>query len=271
MERRRLLALLALLVSGPAGCNQNPFAPGPQGAFWRQPQQTPEHVAQLQDLDSRNRKLDTNNSDLHRQLAQSEQQRQLVFDENQLLRKQLTETTNQLETKQRAVQDAERRIEAMVASTRQRGGATITANNSLTRNLTAVTIPGLDVRRDGDVVRVEIPADQLFETGTVRWQANAPSILDSVAAAIAQSFPKQKVAVEGHTDNASLREASTFHQLAASQSLAVIQHFVQRAALPERQWFSVAHGPNEPLVSNGTPAGRARNRRIEIVIYPESF
>jgi outer membrane protein OmpA-like peptidoglycan-associated protein len=37
----------------------------------------------------------------------------------------------------------------------------------------------------------------------------------------------------------------------------------------EGQLFLVAHGGNHPLVSNATAAGRARNRRVEIVIYPE--
>jgi outer membrane protein OmpA-like peptidoglycan-associated protein len=31
----------------------------------------------------------------------------------------------------------------------------------------------------------------------------------------------------------------------------------------------VAHGSNHPLVSNATPAGRARNRRVELVVYAE--
>jgi outer membrane protein OmpA-like peptidoglycan-associated protein len=33
--------------------------------------------------------------------------------------------------------------------------------------------------------------------------------------------------------------------------------------------FLVAHGSNHPLVSNATAAGRAKNRRIELVVYPE--
>ena len=35
------------------------------------------------------------------------------------------------------------------------------------------------------------------------------------------------------------------------------------------QLFLVAHGSNHPVVSNATAAGRARNRRIELVIYSE--
>ena len=42
-----------------------------------------------------------------------------------------------------------------------------------------------------------------------------------------------------------------------------------RTSLKQGQLFLVAHGPNHPVVSNATAAGRARNRRIELVIYPE--
>jgi outer membrane protein OmpA-like peptidoglycan-associated protein len=37
----------------------------------------------------------------------------------------------------------------------------------------------------------------------------------------------------------------------------------------EGQLFIVAHGANHPLVSNATAAGRSRNRRMELVVYPE--
>jgi outer membrane protein OmpA-like peptidoglycan-associated protein len=37
------------------------------------------------------------------------------------------------------------------------------------------------------------------------------------------------------------------------------------------QFFVVGHGANHPVVSNATDAGRSRNRRIELVIYPETM
>ena len=37
------------------------------------------------------------------------------------------------------------------------------------------------------------------------------------------------------------------------------------------QLFVVGHGPNHPVVSNASDAGQARNRRIELVIYPETM
>jgi flagellar motor protein MotB len=44
-----------------------------------------------------------------------------------------------------------------------------------------------------------------------------------------------------------------------------------RTTLKPGQLFVVAHGPNHPVVSNATAAGRARNRRIELVVYPEQM
>ena len=45
-----------------------------------------------------------------------------------------------------------------MASMRRRSGAKITANNSLQRTLPAINLPGIEVRNDGDVVRIELPA-----------------------------------------------------------------------------------------------------------------
>jgi chemotaxis protein MotB len=50
-----------------------------------------------------------------------------------------------------------------------------------------------------------------------------------------------------------------------------MDQLVRRNGVPMQQLFVIAHGPNHPLADNQSPAGRADNRRIELVIYPETF
>ena len=118
------------------------------------------------ELGERAKELDRNNRDLYTQMAQIQQRSQLLEDQNYLLRQRLKETSDQLASAMQSGQVAEQRLQAVQASTVRRGGATITANSSLKRNLTAVTVPGLNIRQDGELVRIELPADQLFENGT---------------------------------------------------------------------------------------------------------
>src|SRR5690606_9390026 len=133
--------------------------------------------------------------------AQSQQQMQLLRDELNLMRKRLEDTANQLETTQLAKEDAERRIQTIQASTRFRGGATITANSSVKQSLAVLDLPGFDVRQDGDVIRITLPSDELFAPGTVQWQSQAASILERIAGAVMQSYPRQLVAIETHVDS----------------------------------------------------------------------
>ena len=56
-----------------------------------------------------------------------------------------------------------------------------------------------------------------------------------------------------------------------ARASAVFDFLCGRTSLKAGQLFVVAHGPNHPVVSNATAAGRARNRRIELVVYPEQI
>ena len=51
--------------------------------------------------------------------------------------------------------------------------------------------------------------------------------------------------------------------------MALYDYLATRTRLKPQQLFVVGHGANHPVVSNGTPAGKDRNRRVELVIYPE--
>ena len=50
-----------------------------------------------------------------------------------------------------------------------------------------------------------------------------------------------------------------------------MDQLVRRNTLPAQQLAAVTHGPNFPRGDNQSPAGRAENRRIEFVIYPDIF
>ncbi len=267
--RHAWLLVLAGLVLG--GCNQNPFlTPQQQAAF-----QTPQSAAyqsQVQELQRRVSELDVSNRDLHTRLAQSEQQQQVFRDQTQLLQQQLRETANQLRETQLARQDAEKSVQMLQASTRKQGGATITANNSVREALATIDIPGTEVRQEQDVIRIEMPADELFQAGTVQLVPNAYAYLDKVAEAVTRNYPRQRIAIEGHTDSApTFSGATTNHQLSSMQALAVFDILTRRNHLPARQLFIMGLGANHPRASNATDAGRAKNRRIELVIYPQSL
>jgi flagellar motor protein MotB len=268
--------LLAALALSQAACNRNPFV-GQQPFAWQQAQPQPgqplpEQVAQLQDLNRRNAQLDANNSDLHRQLAQAQQQQQLLGQQLDLLRKQLQDTTALAREAETARQEAEKKFQAQLASTRQRGGATITANNSLTGELKKIELPGVEVRSEDDVIRIELPADQLFQPTTAQFTTGAPALLAQVSAAVRQQYPRQKIVIESHTDSAPIGGGtmSSKHRLTAAQAMAVFDQLTTTYGMPQRQLTAMAHGDNHPLASNATPAGQAKNRRIEIVIYPET-
>jgi chemotaxis protein MotB len=272
----RLFSISAFALAAAAlcaGCKEGPFAQQaakatPANAFQQQNQTL---TSQVQDLNRRVSQLDLNNADLHRQLAQAEQQRQSSQEQVALLQRQLGDTAARAKDAQLAKQEADKQVTALQASTRLRGGAAITANNSVRQSLATVAIPGLDIRQDGEVIRIEIPGDKLFLPGAAQLQPDGYRVLDEVAAAIQRSYPRQRIVIEGHTDDTLALNPTAAHQLTSTQAQAVFQQLVQRGRLPPRQLSVLAMGENHPLVSNGTPAGKAKNRRIELVVYPDTI
>jgi flagellar motor protein MotB len=160
----------------------------------------------------------------------------------------------------------------LAASVQKRRIATISANSSLARNLPTINIPGVEVRQDGDVVRVELPADRLFNPGTAQIRQDAVPTLDSVASELERAYPSQIIGVEGHTDSdpPQGRWASN-HQISIAWAGAVFDYLTTRDHIRPQQLFLVGHGANHPVVSNASLQGKARNRRVELVVYPDPW
>ena len=104
-------------------------------------------------------------------LAQSRQQAQVMQEQVPPRRRSFATRPTSSRRLQSDNEQMRTRTTAMAASMQTRSQAEIRPNNSLLRNLTITNLPGVQVRQDGDVVRVELPADQLFNPGTAQIKA----------------------------------------------------------------------------------------------------
>jgi flagellar motor protein MotB len=260
-----------LIGLGPAlvGCAQNPYVL--QGKLQTLEQDHQALTARYQELQSRMATLDQDNQEQGTLLAQSLQQRRVLEDQLTALRDQLGGATDQLVKLRDAHQAVEKKAETLAASVKKRVGASISANSSLREKAAPLNLPGLSSRVDGDVVRIELPASQIFTPGTARLLPTASAMIDSVSAAIARQYPDQIIGVEGHTDTEPVQNNlwHNNHHLSIGRAMAVYDYLLGRGQVRPAQLFVVGHGENHPVVSNATAAGKERNRRVEIVVYPE--
>lgn len=269
----RSSAAAAVVLLG--GCTGNPYLAAPGSSPWNsQAASVPEPAsAQIAELNRRVRLLDDNNRQLHTQLAQSEQQAQVYRDELNLVRQQLADTANKLDSAMLAANEASQKFQGLQASTQVRGGATLQANTDIKQLAGRLSATGLNVVADGETLRIILPSDQLFQPGSATLEPTAATLLDNVAGQVRSVVPQQKIAIEAYSDNAPLyggRFASS-HQLTAAQATAVLEMLTRRSGLPETQLFTIAQGSNHPRADNSSPQGRATNRRIELVVYRDTF
>lgn len=270
MSRNRIITLFVLFaLSGVGGCaGGGPMMTGKVQSL--EQQQTV--LAQRNDeLKVRAESLDRNNQELETMLAQERQQKRIIEDQLVAVRDQLSTASTQLARARNDVDSFTKKSETLEASLKKQVGATIRANNSVKNSLPPITIQGVEVRQDGDVVRIELPGGRLFEPGSARLLPEGQRLVEDVTAQVLRTYPEQVIGVEGHTSNDPVptgRWASQ-HQLSVGMAMAVYDQVTTRTQVNPSQLFLVGHGSNHPVVSNATQAGRDRNLRVELVVYPE--
>lgn len=106
----------------------------------------------------------------------------------------------------------------------------------------------------------------LFPSGVATVDAKSYPYLDEIVN-IAQksSF---SIKVEGHTDNVpvSLPKFPSNWELSTSRAVNVLRYLLEKGGIPAERLTAVGFGQYRPIVSNDTPEGREKNRRIEIVL-----
>lgn len=121
------------------------------------------------------------------------------------------------------------------------------------------------VTREGDNIRLNMPGDVTFDFNRTEIKPQFVPVLDDVARVLNQ-YPSTTVDVIGHADSVGADDYNL--DLSRRRAASVADFLVQRGrVLPDRLYVD-GQGERAPIASNDTEAGRAQNRRVEIVLRP---
>jgi chemotaxis protein MotB len=113
----------------------------------------------------------------------------------------------------------------------------------------------------------------LFEFGKADLTPEGEKILKKVGEAL-KNIKGKKIRVSGHTDNVPIRpdfqyKFPTNWELSAARAASVVRYFQEKTGLDPKDMEAVGRSFYQPEASNDTKEGRARNRRVEILIAPQ--
>ncbi|MDF2176697.1 OmpA family protein [Aliiglaciecola sp. CAU 1673] len=123
---------------------------------------------------------------------------------------------------------------------------------------------GVQVHRDGDELRLQMPGKVTFATGSANISSSFYAVLDDVANVL-NKYPKTTVVVEGHTDDVGSAESN--QSLSEARANAVRGYLVSRQ-VDARRITTIGMGEYQPVVPNDSDANRQTNRRVEVKIIP---
>ena len=115
------------------------------------------------------------------------------------------------------------------------------------------------------VVTIALDASVLFDTGQATLKPEARDVLREAAQRV-KKFAGASVLISGHTDNVGSKASN--QALSERRAAAVRDHFVKQEGVPADHLVVRGFGDTQPVADNATDAGRARNRRVDVVITP---
>lgn len=129
-------------------------------------------------------------------------------------------------------------------------------------------IDDISIDPGGKYVELLLNGTFLFDSGSAELSKEALPILAKVGA-ILRIYDNHMINIIGHTDNVPINtyQYPNNNYLSSARAITVESYLSEISKLDEEFLSSTARGEKDPIATNSTPEGRAKNRRIEIRIY----
>jgi chemotaxis protein MotB len=128
---------------------------------------------------------------------------------------------------------------------------------------------GYDVKFDPNAgtITVTLPNAILFDSGKATLKTATSRELDHIYSVLRQKYAGKPIDVVGHTDTDPIRKSKWKDnwELSAQRALTVARYLIKQG-VDEEKIRAVGCGESRPIASNATASGKAKNRRVEIVV-----
>ena len=201
------------------------------------------------------------NSQKNRELlAQLEAKEQALAAENERLKN----LKQELESRSNRVAELENMIAAKDTKMNQ-------LKDAISKALTNFEGKGLTVEQRDGKVYVSMENKLLFESGSWAVGIEGRKAVNQLGSVLANN-PDIAILIEGHTDNvpyAGNGQLSGNWDLSTKRATAIVNILRDNSSINPENLTAAGRGEYAPVASNDTPEGRAKNRRIEVILTPK--
>ncbi len=193
-------------------------------------------------------------------LAELEAKEQALAAENARLAK----LKKELEDRSKRVAE----LENVIAS---KDAAMTQLKNAISRALTDFEGKGLTVEQRDGKVYVSMENKLLFSSGSWAVGSEGRRAVQQLGSVLGDN-PEIAVLIEGHTDNVPYKgtgQLSGNWDLSTKRATAIVNILRENAAINPENLTAAGRGEFAPIASNDSAAGKAKNRRIEVILTPK--
>ena len=193
-------------------------------------------------------------------LAQLEAKEQALIAENE-----------RLETLKKQLEDRSQRVAELESVIAAKDAAMTNLKNAISKALTDFEGKGLTIEQRNGKVYVSMENKLLFKSGSWAVGTEGRKAVKQLGSVLGEN-PDIAVLIEGHTDNAPFKgsgQLSGNWDLSTKRATAIVKILQENSNINADNLTAAGRGEFAPIASNETSEGKAKNRRIEVILTPK--
>jgi chemotaxis protein MotB len=132
---------------------------------------------------------------------------------------------------------------------------------------------GVETAVIGEATYITLPDAVLFDSGKAALKTTSRHVLDKIIGVLNKDYAGDTIRVEGHTDSDPINKSKKYWDdnwdLSCNRAMAVLRYMTSKG-IEAKRIYAAGFGPYKSVATNNTAPGRAKNRRVVIVVFPQS-
>ncbi|MGB5942672.1 MAG: OmpA family protein [Leeuwenhoekiella sp.] len=205
------------------------------------------------------------------QIAENSQKNRELIAELDEKQAALAEERTRLEKLQRELSDRSQRVDELESMIAAKDAKMRSLKDAISKALVDYEGNGLTVEQRDGKVYVSLENKLLFDSGSWNVGTQGRKAVQQLGEVLAQN-PEISVLIEGHTDNVPYGGSAAVKDnwdLSTKRATAIVSILEQNADIDPKNLTAAGRGEFAPVATNSTAEGKAKNRRIEVILTPK--